>query len=287
MARVQIVTDSAVRFTVPSFYERYQIALAPITVCCGSFSMTDSPEADLSALYHHLEDPQSIAIARAPSVEEMAAIYRQKQAESDKIISIHTSSGLCEAVANALTASRQFLGRVEIQVVDSQTTSVGLGLLVQAVAEAAAQGADIDTLVRIARGMIPRLYVVFFLSNLLYLEQNGLASRSQAILGNMLGVIPFLTMEEGRLMPMEKVRSRPRAIEKLIEFVMEFSAIEHLAILHSSPSPTQECISIAERLHTFHPDSPISNACYGPFVSTFVGANSTGIVVLEAEEQPL
>jgi DegV family protein with EDD domain len=286
MARVQIVTDSAVRFTIPSFHERYQIALAPMAVRCGSVTFVDDPEADLSAVYHYLEDPHTTPKAKGPSVEQLATIYSQKQTESDKIISIHTSSGLCDAVVNAVTASRQFLGRVEIQVIDSQTASVGLGLLVQAVAEAAAQGADIDTLVRIARGMIPRLYLVYFLNDLFYLEQNGLASRSQAILGNMLGIIPFLTMEEGRMMPMEKVRSRPRAVEKLIEFVCEFSAIEHLAILHNSPSPTQECLSIAERLRAFHPDTPISSACYGPFISTFVGADSTGVVVLEAEEQP-
>jgi fatty acid-binding protein DegV len=103
----------------------------------------------------------------------------------------------------------------------------------------------------------------------------------------MLGIIPFLTMENGRMIPMEKVRSRSRAIEKLIEFVFEFSAVEHLAILQSSMLPTQESSSIMDRLRSFHASTPITITSYGPVLSTFIGLNSLGVAVLEAEENSL
>jgi DegV family protein with EDD domain len=176
---------------------------------------------------------------------------------------------------------------MDIQVIDSHSASIGLGILVQAAAEAAYRGEKLEGMVRIVRGMIPRLYLVFFLDDLDYLEKNGLVSHSQAILGNMLGIIPFLTMEEGQLIPMEKVRSRPRAIEKLIEFVCEFAAVEHLAIMQSDSRSTQESLSIMDRLRSYYPSTPISTACYGPFISTFVGQNSLGVAVLEAEEGSL
>jgi len=250
-------------------------------------SVQDEPETDLVRMQDLAKKCQSFPTPEVPSEEEIIAIYSHLQSGADQILSIHTSSGLSEMVNNANAASQHFLGRVDIQVIDSQSASIGLGWLVQAAAEAAARGEPLETLVRIVRGMIPRLYMVFFLDDLTYLEQKGLVSRSQAILGNMLGVIPFLTMEGGRMIPMEKVRSRQRAIEKLIEFVCEFSAVEHLAILQSSKLPTQESLSMTDRLHSYHPRTPIQTVCYGPSLSTFIGFNSLGVAVIEAEEGTL
>ena len=135
--------------------------------------------------------------------------------------------------------------------------------------------------------MIPRLYTVFFLDDMAYLERNHLVSRSQAILGNMLGVIPFLTIEDGRIVAMEKVRSRTRALEKLLEFVTEFSTVEHLALLHSQSQLNEETRQVVERLQGMHPGTPLSVLTYGPSLATFVGPNALGIVVLETEEEGL
>ncbi len=287
MSRVRIVTDSTIRFSNHKFLDRYPVTLAPITVHCGTAVVEDGPFIDLADVHRLLENSQELPTAKAPSPEHMIRIYTQLQSETDQILSIHTSSGLNNIVTNAHIARQQFLGRINIQVIDSQTASIGLGLIVQAASEAAARGEDLDALVRIVRGMIPRLYMIFFLDDLFYIVHNDLISRSQAILGNMLGIIPFLTMENGRMIPMEKVRSRSRAIEKLIEFVFEFSAVEHLAILQSSMLPTQESSSIMDRLRSFHPSIPITITSYGPVLSTFIGLNSLGVAVLEAENNSL
>src|SRR3989304_5529946 len=80
-------------------------------------------------------------------------------------------------------------------------------------------GSPEDEVVRIVRGMVPRLYLVVFVADLTYLERSGLVTRSQALLGNMLGILPFLTMEDGKLGPRGKGRSRPRAVGKVVGFV--------------------------------------------------------------------
>jgi DegV family protein with EDD domain len=287
MSQVQIVTDSAVRFTTPDFLNKYSVTIAPMRVRCGPTVVEESSTSDLSAVRRQHRGDQSVPEPLAPSIEQFTKIYADLHTRSDQILSIHTSAGLCRAVENAQIARQNFLGRVDIAILDSQTVSIGLGLLVQEAAKEAARGADLETLVRIVRGMIPRLYMIFFLDDLRFLEKNGLVSKSQAILGNMLGIIPFLTMEDGFMIPMEKVRSRPRAIEKLIEFVLEFSSIEHLAILEGSSSPSTETLALSERLRVFHPLTPINMTCYGPCVSSFVGMDSLGVVVLESEEDSL
>ena len=284
MSRVRIVTDSTTRFSTPSFIEHYLVTIAPTIVRCGSVRIQDGPQVDIAMMHRLLEDCQTNPTTEAPTQAQLAQIYAQLQSSADQILSIHTSAGLSDAVANAHAASQQFLGRLDIQVIDSQSASIGLGLLVQAAAEAASRGEEFDTLVHIVRGMIPRLYMIFFLSDLYYLVRYGLISRSQAILGNMLGIVSFLTMEEGGMIPMEKVRSRSRAIDKLIEFVCEFSDVEHLAILQANSRPSQESVSIMDRLRVYHPSTPITTVSYGPLISTIVGLDSLGVVVLEAEK---
>jgi DegV family protein with EDD domain len=227
------------------------------------------------------------AVAEPPSPEVMGQIYAELFRETSQILSLHSAPSVSQALQYARSASESFLGRCDIQVVDSQSLSAGLGLLVEAAVQAADRGESLDSILRLVRGMIPRLYVIFFLEDLTHLERYGLVSRSQAILGNMLGVIAFLTMEDGRLIPMEKVRSRARALEKLVEFVSEFTHLDHISILQPGQEKSEDSTWVAERLEGLHPQTPISFADYGPSLATLVGGNSLGVVVLESVDDPL
>ena len=101
--------------------------------------------------------------------------------------------------------------------------------MVRAAARAADQGRPVDSIVRLIRGMIPHVYLVFFVESLDYLEREGRIGKAQALLGNMLNIKPILIVEDGDIIPLEKVRTRPRAIDKLYEFVAEFAQIEDVA----------------------------------------------------------
>ncbi|MFQ5922183.1 MAG: DegV family protein [Anaerolineales bacterium] len=283
---IHIVTDSSVRFLNPENNSDL-IRLVPTTVQFEDQPVEDHPDLLLSEVRNRFEADLGKAFADPPSIEQLVEVYSRLQDETDEIVSIHTSAGISSSFRNAVRASEGFRGRCDIQVIDSTSLSAGLGLLASAAAVAAESGSSLEDVVRVVRGIIPRLYTVFFLDDLAYLERNGLVSRSQAILGNMLNVFPFLTVEHGRLIPMEKVRTRIRAQEKLIEFVMEFSHIEQLGILHSTTEPDQEALSVAERLEALYPDTPISYVNYGPALATYVGLNGLGLVVLESDEEAL
>ena len=285
MSDVRIVTDSTVRFPSSDVLQRLALTIAPFTIRSGSSSFQEAPTTELASFRGLFEEPRNPPAAEAPSVEQFVKIYSRLQQETDKVLSIHASSGIFGTVANARQASQQFLGRCNIQVIDSQSISIGLGLLVQAAAAAAVSGESFEELVRIVRGMVPRLYLVMYLDDMDYLQRSALVSRSQAILGNMLGIIPFLTLEEGKLIPMEKVRNRTRAMEKMVEFVSEFSGADHLAILHGADGPQEDTRILAERLRVLYPHAPLSIIGYGPAVATLVGLDGLGVVVLETEEE--
>ncbi len=284
---IHIVTDSSVRFLDLENNHHDLISLVPTTVRFEDQAVEDRPDLLLGEVRSRFEADPGKAYADPPRVEQLVSVYSRLQDETDEIVSIHTSAGINATYRNAVKASEGFRGRCDIQVIDSTSLSAGLGMLVSRAAAAAEAGSSLEDVVRVVRGIIPRLYVVFFLDDLAYLERNGLVSQSQAILGNMLHIFPFLTVEHGRLIPMEKVRTRIRAQEKLIEFVTEFSDIERLGILHSTTEPDEEALSVAERLEALYPDTPISYVNYGPALATYVGLNGLGLVVLESEEEAL
>ncbi|OGO17922.1 MAG: hypothetical protein A2Z14_03035 [Chloroflexi bacterium RBG_16_48_8] len=285
MSRIRIVTDSTIRFTTRGFLERYPVSIVPLTIRHGKTTLLDTGKYDPKQIEGLFTRRDILPSADPPSQEAFSQIYAQLKDETDQILSIHTSCLITPATENAYAASQRFLGRCDIQVIDSQSISVGLGFLVQAAAEAAAQGHDFDTLVRIVRGMIPRLYAIFSVDDLAYLEHNRMVSRSQAILGNMLGIIALLTIEEGKIIPMEKVRTRTRSIEKMVEFTSEFTSVEQIAILHNSMRSLDECRTLKDRLHALYRGVPISISEYGPSVATFIGPKSVGVIVLESEEE--
>lgn len=283
MSRTQIVTDSTARFPTRGFLDRYSISIVPLRIHRGQNSVIESMRMNSVEVEPLFRGHDTLPVAEPPSVESFLNTYSTLHKQTDQILSIHTSSQINPITRNAYAASQQFLGRCDIQIIDSQSISVGLGLLVQAAAEAAAQGDDFESIIRIVRGMIPRMYLIFAVDDLAYLEHNGLISRSQAILGNMLGVIALLTIEDGKFIPMEKVRTRARSIEKMVEFTSEFAAVEHIAILQNSLRTADECRTLKDRLRALYRGVPITISDYGPSVATYVGPRSIGVVVLEAE----
>jgi DegV family protein with EDD domain len=285
MTRPRIVTDSTARFPIRGFLDLYPISIAPMTIRRGNKSVVESYNTNREMVDPLFIGHNTLPIAQPPSQETFAQLYANLRESTDEIISIHTSSLINRAVDHALDASQRFLGRCDIQVIDSQSFSVGLGFLVQAAAEAVARGEEFDDVVRVVRGMIPRLYMIFAVDDLAYLEHNEMVTRSQAVLGNMLGVIALLTIEDGKIIPMEKVRTRARSIEKMVEFASEFTAVEQIAILQNNLRTADECRTLKDRLRALYRDVPITITEYGPSVATYVGPMSVGVVVLEADDQ--
>jgi fatty acid-binding protein DegV len=129
--------------------------------------------------------------------------------------------------------------------------------------------------------VIQRVYIVLVTDTLDYLEHSQLISPAQAILGAMLDIRPFLAIEEGNIIPMEKVRSRERAIDKLIEFANEFSDVEQIAILQSKPYPTQKTKALRERLQVIAPGHEFPVLLYGPLLASHIGPDGIGLIVYE------
>lgn len=276
----QIVTDSTAQLE-PDLAKQLGITVLPLEISFGTQKFREGVDLTSGEFFRRVAHSPVLPSASAPTVEAFRQAYATLCQSADQIVSIHVSSKLNETCANARSAADHFLGRCEIVVIDSWTISLGLSILVQAAARARMQGTGLDDIVRIVRGMIPHIYAVFFTETLEYLERDQRLSKSQAILGTMLSIKPFLAIEEGEITPMEKVRTRDKVIDKLIEFVSEFSNIEQIAVVHSPSRAGNDARLLLDRLQSNFRDYQFDTIIYGPTLGTFVGPFGLGLIAYE------
>jgi len=281
MPKVHIVTDSTAHFADPATPQKLGVTVVPLTIQFGRQYFKEGVDISEDEFYDRMARGERPPTLHAPTADDFRATYSQILKNTNTILSLHISSKLSQTCARAKTATEDYLGRCQIVVLDSWTTSVGLGILVETAAQAANEGKPLGDIVRIVRGMIPHIYAVFFVDTLHYLEHSGLISPSQAVLGTMLGIKPFLSIEEGEIIPVEKVRSHDKAIDKLVEFVSEFSSIVRGVILQSSSTPTEDTRLLLEQLELTCPGFKFPVMRYGPALACQLGPDSLGIFIYE------
>ncbi|MDM8527619.1 DegV family protein [Anaerolineales bacterium HSG24] len=274
---VIIVTDSTA-YLEPNEVERLGIHIAPLQIKMGNqvFQGIDSDE-----LFRRIQYGAPLPISLPPEVSTFVDLYTKLHDQTDQILSIHTSSKLSQTIEKAKLGAEGLLGRCTIEVVDSLSTSVGLGILAKSAAKAAQDGMPLDDIVRLVRGMLPHIYLVFYVETMDFLERGGQIGKAQAVLGAMLNIKPILFMEDGDIIPLEKVKTTERALEKLYEFVTEFDTLEQTAIIQRSKEPIPESITLHGRLQQNFPNIEFPIIQYGPDLSTHVGPNALGVVVYE------
>lgn len=275
-----IVTDSTADLTAEECAS-YGIHVVPLTVTIGKTAYQDDTSTRRNEIFTAMGKSPTRPRTSAPAVSDFRSVYEEACGDAEDVISIHISGKLSNTAQRARRAAEGMLGRCRVHVVDSEVASVGLGILAKQAATMAKEGRDAETIIRTLRGMIDHIYVVFFVESLDFLEQGGRIGKAQALLGTMLNIKPMLILEEGEIEPLEKVRTRVRALDKLADFVSEFSRIETLTIMHHRAQP-DEIRNLIDRIENVTEGKvPVTVAEYGPVLAAHIGPDALGIVVYE------
>jgi DegV family protein with EDD domain len=281
--RLHLVTDSAAAFPDPGLAARPDVTVLPLTIHIGTQSFLDQNGATLETIRPLLACRNTLPVVASPSVEAFLATFECISRQTRNILCLLTSSQLCRAVRNARTAAESFAGRVNIMVVDSLTTSMGVGFLIAEALRIADRGAPPEDVVRQLRYLVPRLYAVFYMEDLAYLQRASRMSRAQVVLGEMLGIKPFLSLEETGLVPLEKAQNREQAVDQLVEFAGEFTHLQHLAVVYNMKEGAQQGAVLLKRVREAFPDCPVSAAGLGASVASIFGPNSTGLIAFDMD----
>lgn len=280
MSQVCILTDSTAQFPTPVFPGSELVNIIPLHVAYNEVIFTDGRDiktANLPPSSHQSNGPKALP----PTEEEFQQAFTNLGRKYGEIVTILVSSHLNPVISSAQAAMSAVQGLTTVHLIDSQTTSVGLGLLVQAAAKAAQNGADGLEITRVVRGLVSKIYTVFCVQSLSYLYRSGHLDPAQAIIGEMLNVMPFFILENGRLVPIQKVRSSRHLVDILHEFITEFSELNHIAIVQGVPPFEQETRNLRERVNSDFASPNFSEHTLGAALATILGPHSLGVVVWE------
>jgi DegV family protein with EDD domain len=283
-AKLRVVTDSTASFEDPRFTEDYGITVVPLSVHFGTRAYREGIDIHPEEMLNRLRSTHEAPRISAPPVSSFEEAYQELSKRTDQVCVLLSSQHLTRTHEHAQSARLTLLGRCDIAVIDSMTTSLGLGYLVQRIAEAAEDGAELEEAVRIARGMIPRLYSVYYVDTLNTIQRTGLIGETQAILGTMLGIKPLLTIEDGSLITMEKARTHSQAIDKMVEFASEFTQIEKLGILQNTLRITDLTRMLQDRLALEFARLQYPIMLYEPLLASLLGPDGMGIAILEGAD---
>ena len=279
MNNVHIVTDSSAHLT-PDEIKTYGITVVPLRVRMGRKVFKELVELPYETYFRRLETVSSLPTTEPPALQEMIDLYYDLSHHADHIISIHTSHKLNPVADVARTAASTLRSHTRITVIDSETISRGLGMIVLRAAQMAQEGASAAEIGRDIRGMIPAIFLAFLTKDLNYLERDGRLRKSQAFLGTMLGIRAMVETREGDLLVMDKARDAEGTVDKLYDYISEFAYMEEIALLQHNC--VQESTALLERLQDSYPDIPIFTDVYDATLATFIGPDALGVIVREA-----
>ena len=274
MSKVCILTDNAAQFTRSGFIGESFVK----KISFDSFSLSDRSKQ--SGLISHSipEKYQTL------SPQEFLNIYNSLSKEFDGIMVITQTASLSQTAQSASEAKEKYAGRAHVQVIDSQTTSIGLGLLVQTAAKSAEEGADLIMIERVIRSALKRIYTMFCIPDLTYLSKAHYLSHSQAIVGEMLGLFPMYTLEDGKLSPMSKVRTQRHLQESFQEFVEEFTQPAQIGLSKSVMATYFKTKPFRQYLNEKYHGVPYTEQDISPILASILGPQCTGLFIMDSQE---
>jgi DegV family protein with EDD domain len=276
MKQIAVVTDSSA-YIPEGALEGLPVSVIPVWLLWDEDRFRDGVDIDPATFYRRLEASKTLPTSSQPSSGEFMAFYRQVAAEAEVIVSVLVSSELSGTIASAQAAQAQ-LPELDIRIVDSRSSSMGLGLVVLATARAAAAGRTPDEVVAVAREMRDRVHFLFVVDTLEYLHRGGRISRAKRVLGTALKIKPILHLEEGRIVPLTQARTKRKAIERILDIAEERlggSAMAEAAVADINSPESGDAVAgmVAER---FAP-ALLHRSSVSPVVGTHVGPGAIGL----------
>jgi fatty acid kinase fatty acid binding subunit len=246
----------------------------------------DIQASEYAAFYERLRKSESGATTSQPSVGDFVSTYVPLLESGGEVVSIHLSAGISGTYESALQARQRLIeegrGGERIHVRDSRSACGGQGLMVLAAARAAARGADGAETLEAAERARASLRMWFAVDTLEYLRKGGRIGAAQAWLGSALQIKPILTLAE-EITPVERVRTRRRAFERMVDYARERKQAGATAWVVQHIQNGETARALAEQCRQIFGNDPAFMSEVGPVIGAHVGPGLLGVGGVDPE----
>jgi DegV family protein with EDD domain len=216
---IAVVTDSTA-YMPPELLEQYGIFVVPNVVNWGTQTYRDGIDIQSKAFFERLKTDPVLPTTAVASIGEFHDIYAKAAQEAEAVVGVHLSAKLSGTYSAAVQAAKMLVGK-RIEVIDSNATAMAMGFVVLAAARAAEAGQSVEQVVQAARDTIPHVGVVFTVETLQFLRRGGRIGGAAAFVGSLLDMKPILDLRDGRVEPIERVRTKRKAVDRVMDIIVE------------------------------------------------------------------
>jgi len=276
---IRIVTDSTCDLPAALLAE-HRVIVAPVNIQFDHESYQEGVTLTAASFYQKVAAHNRLPKTSQPSIGQFQAAYRPLQADPDTeaILSIHITGNLSGTYESAVVAAGQMLVEPPITTFDSLSGSMGLGFMVLEAAEMARKGISLPVILARLEALRERMRVYFSLDDLKYGRMSGRVGAAQALMASLLHIKPMLTVSEGKLALVGRVRSRIQALHALTDTLCEQLSDRpaRVAVIHAhAPEAAEEVrAALAERVSA--PQIIVSELSVG--IAVHLGPGTVGVV---------
>ncbi len=275
---IKIVTDSAA--DLPAVLtEELDVTVVPVYLRFGDEVYRDRVDISEDEFYQRLLHDPVHPNTTQPTPQDFASVYDKLSKDADGIISIHITSILSGTYNSAVQGKKMVGDRCPIEIVDSQTVSIAVGLTVIQASKMAKSGMSLQQIVEELGKIIPNVHLLILFDTMKYLVKGGRVGKASGLVGSVLSVKPLLTVRDGELMPSGRVRARSKGVDRLLDFVKNATEIQDLAILYSTTP--DEAQALIERTSSIFPKERTILARLGPGLGVHGGPGILAVALRE------
>jgi len=273
---VAIVTDST-SYMPADLVQQYQIHVVPNVVNWGTKTYRDGVDITSTEFFERRKkDPENPTTAVA-SIGEFRDVYAKAAESAEAVLGLHLSAKL-SGTYSAAEQARALLTDKNIRVIDSNATAMALGFVVLAAARAAEAGQSLAEVAAAAEATIPRVGLFFTVETLDYLRRGGRIGGASAFLGGLLDMKPILELRDGRVEPLERVRSKRKALDRILDIIAEQTSGKspiRLATIHAAAPDEAKALLESAKTRLGAVEAILAEA--SPTVATHTGPGTVGL----------
>jgi DegV family protein with EDD domain len=280
---VRIVSDSTADIP-PDQARAAGITIVPLTVFFGDEAYLDGIDLDYAAFYRKLQISKELPSTSQPSPGAFQEVYiRLIKEGADAILSIHLSaklSGTYQSACIARDTLPETVKKIPIEIVDTQSISVGMSRAIMRAAQEAREGLSLPEIKAHVLDELARTRILAVLDTLEYVRRGGRIGGARAFLGNVLSVKPIISLKDGEVIPVEQPRTRSKAYARVAQLLKEMGKVEHVSIAESNEEAGQQLAEVIKTVYTG--DLPIYHL--GAALGTHTGPGTAGIGAVIAKQ---
>jgi DegV family protein with EDD domain len=275
-APLAIVTDSTANLPY-ALVRQHNIHVIPQIMNWEGQSLLDGVDIFADTFYRQLAAAKEIPTTSQPSPGQFLEFFNNVAETAESIVGVFVSENLSGTLASAHAAASS-MGDYPLELVDSRSASLGEGLVVMAAVHAAAKGLDYRAVADAARAVVPQITIMFVVDTLEYLHKGGRIGGAQRLLGSVLSMKPVLHLQDGRIEPLARVRTKRKAMQHILDVAaqdLRGKQNVHAAVI-GADAPEDMGYLVQQLRELANPVELVQNELT-PVIGTHVGPGTVGI----------